>query len=274
MPNLGSILPKLLAFIRKDYQVESSYKMAFTLSIISSFLPLIAFYFIGQLMSQNAVDSLEKYGGDYFAFALVGLSFSRYFQLAISTFSNSIRRAQMAGCLEAILSSRTDPREMIIYSSVYSFLASGIQLVLMFFIGWLFLDFSFASINILSTGVALFLSLITFVSLGIFSAAGTIVFKKGEPFAWFFGAFSALFGGVYFPVSIMPDWLEQISVVVPIHYALEALRMTILQGSSITAISHQLLVLAFMAVCLFPLSVWMFVWAVEKGKKDGSLMHY
>jgi len=265
---------KLLAFVRKDYLIESSYKMAFILSIIGSFFPLVTFFFIGTLVDRSSGDILAKYGGDYFSFALVGLAFSRYFQLAISTFSSSMQRAQMAGCLEAILSSRTDPRAVVIYSSVYSFLSSAAQLVFMFLMGTLIFGFSFSAMNVPAFLLTLVFALITFIGMGILSAAGTIIFKKGEPFAWFFGAFSSLFGGVYFPVEIMPDWLESISVVVPISYALEALRLSILKGYSIDMISHHLLVLGIMALVLFTLSIQAFQWAVEKGKRDGTLIYY
>lgn len=265
---------KLRAFVHKDYLVESSYKMAFALSMIGSFFPLITFFFIGELVGNNSGDTLARYGGDYFSFALVGLAFSRYFQLAISTFSSSMQRAQMAGCLEAILSSRTDPRAVVIYSSVYSFLSSAAQLIFMFLAGVLFFGFSFSAMNIPAFLLTLVFALLTFIGMGVLSAAGTIVFKKGEPFAWFFGAFSSLFGGVYFPIEIMPDWLEGISVIVPIRYALEALRLSILKGYSIDMISDHLFVLGGMAVVLFTLSVQAFQWAVEKGKRDGTLMHY
>ena len=225
-------------------------------------------------MVGNESNGLEKYGGEYFPFALVGIAFTRYFQMAIDVFTSTMRRAQMVGCLEAILSSQSNPKSVVLFSSIYSFISAGVQLVFMFIIAALFLGFSFSNVNILPSILAVVLSIILFISLGIFSASGTIIFKKGEPFGWFFGTLSALFGGAFFPIEVMPDWMQAISIIVPITYSLEALRLTILQGHSILMVSNHLIILGSMSLVLFPLSLKTFQWAVEKGKRDGSLMDY
>lgn len=267
-----STFHKLKAFFLKDYRIDASYKLAYVLSIVNSFFPLLSFFFIGKIVGDT--ESLEPYGGDYFSFALIGLSFSRYFQLAISTFSNSISRAQMAGCLEAILSSQTSPQAVVLLSSVYSFISAGVQLLVMLIAGTLIFGADFSHINIPAALVAFALSLATFVGLGVVSAAGTIIFKKGEPFGWLFGAVSGLLGGAVFPVSVFPEWLQVLSKVIPIRYALEALRMSMLRGQGIGAISDELVVLGGMAMAMLPLSLWIFTMAVERGKRTGTLVHY
>ena len=268
------ILTKLQSFIRRDYIIASSYKLNFFLSFLSSTFPVISLFFISKLVGGSSTSSLEKYGGSYFSFALIGISFTRFFQLAVDTFSGSIKRAQSAGCLEAILSSQTDSKTVVVLSSVYSFLSSGIQLIFMILLGILFFNFSFANCNILSTSISFLISLIAFVSIGIFSAAGTVIFKQGEPVGWFFGAVSALLSGSVFPVSVMPEWLQYISAILPTTYALDALRLSMLQNFSLDMLGYRLVILATMALILFPLSLKTFQWAVERGKKDGTLMQY
>ncbi|MCT1525057.1 ABC transporter permease [Sphingobacterium hotanense] len=218
--------------------------------------------------------SLEKYGGDYFSFALIGISFTRFFQLAVDTFSGNIKRAQMAGCLEAILSSQTDSKTVVLLSSLYSFFAAGIQLFFMFALGSLFLGFDFSNTNTLALIFSLLISFMAFISLGIFSAAGTVIFKQGEPVGWLFGAISALVGGAMFPVSIMPEWLQYISKIFPTTHALDVIRLAILKGYSIDMMWRELFTLSIMSCVLFPLSLRTFNWAVEKGKRDGTLMSY
>lgn len=267
-------LNKVIAFIKRDFIIEKSYKMAFFLNIINSLFPVLSFYFIAKLVDGGNAEGLVKYGGDYFAFALIGISFTRYFQLAINTFSGTMRRAQMEGCLEAILSSQTPSDRIVMYSSVYSFLSSGVQLIMMFLFGWLFLNFSFAETNFPALIVTIIFSVLTFISLGILSAAGTIIFKKGEPFGWIFGTISGILGGAIFPIEVMPESLQVVSYIVPITYSLDAIRLSMLQGYSIEMISSQLIILATMGLVLFPLSLYAFKWTINKGKKDGTLLHY
>ncbi len=263
---------KAAAFIRKDFLIESGYKMAFAITLLNAVFPILSFFFVGKLVNQS--DSLARYGGNYFSFALVGIAFTSYFTLAVGTFSSTMRRSQMAGCLEAILSSQTSTTAIVLMSSLYSFISSGIQLILVFSIGVLFLHFDLSQVNLPSTIVVFALSLLIFVSLGIISAAGTIIFKQGEPFGWIFGGFSSLIGGAFFPVSVMPQWLQYISVLMPVTHALEALRLAMLQHYSIAMLWPRILTLLCIGLLLFPLSIAFFNWSVKKGKKDGTLMQY
>jgi ABC-2 type transport system permease protein len=264
---------KIVAFIKKDFLIESGYKMAFAITVLNTVFPVLSFFFIDKIVDQNTL-SLQRYGCNYFSFALVGIAFTTYFTLAVGTFSNAIRRSQMAGCLEAILSSQTSTTSVVLMSSLYSFISAGIQLIIIFLIGICFLKFDISNINILSTLVAFICSLVIFISMGIISAAGTIIFKQGEPFGWIFGGLSSLLGGALFPIAIMPQWLQYLSAIIPVTYALETLRLTILKGLTISVLWPQLLLLLTIAVVLFPASILFFNWAVVNGKKDGSLMQY
>lgn len=268
------IYTKAKYFLKRDFVIESSYKLNFILTFINSAFPVISFFFVSKLVTEPDSLSLQKYGGDYFSFALIGICFTRFFQLAVDTFSGNIKRAQMAGCLEAILSSQTDAKIVVLLSSIYSFISAGVQLLFMFLVGAVFFNFDLSHINITATVISLIASLLTFVSLGIFSAAGTVVFKQGEPIGWLFGAVSALLGGALYPVEVMPLWLQYISLIFPITHALDAIRLAVLQGYTVSMLGNQLLILVAMSLILFPLSLKTFKWAVERGKKDGTLMQY
>lgn len=267
-------LSKTRAFIRKDFLIESSYKVAFLITLISAVFPVMAFFFIGQMVSGPHATALERYGNNYFSFSLVGFAFSNYFIVAVNTFSTSMRRAQTAGCLEAIMSSQTGPASVVLMSSFYSFLSAGIQLVFVFLVGTLVLHFDFSRADLLAAVIVLFLSVIVFIAIGILSAAGTIVFKQGEPVGWIAGGISSILGGVYFPVSMMPGWLRFIAHLVPTTYSLDALRLAILQGYPLSGLSSQIIILALFAICLLPLSLYLFTRAIEQGKRTGTLMQY
>jgi ABC-2 type transport system permease protein len=267
-------LYKLSAFIKRDFTILLSYKMALITTTVGTIFPLLSYFFISKMVPGNAQESLVQYGGDYFSFTLIGIAFTTYFTMAVQEFSATTRRDQMAGCLEALLSSQTDTKSIIFMSAIFKFIHNGLILVFMFVVAGLFLGFDFSNINIPSFAVTLVLSLIVFISLGVFSAAGTIIFKQGEPFGIIFGSLSSLLGGAVFPVAILPFGLKIFSYVIPITYSLEALRLSILQGYSIAMLSKQLIILFCIALLVFPLSLKFFEWAVEKGKREGTLMQY
>jgi ABC-2 type transport system permease protein len=68
--------------------------------------------------------------------------------------------------------------------------------------------------------------------------------------------------------------MQKLSFLVPITYSLDALRMTILRGSTIAAVAKPVGTLAVMAVVLLPASVAIFAAAVRRGRKEGTLTQY
>lgn len=264
---------KLGSFIKKDYLIESSYKLNFILTFLSSIFPIATVYFIGKMLNSASFE-ITRYGGKYFPFALIGVAFCRFFQVAIDTFSGNIKRSQMAGCLEAILSSQTGAKSVVLFSAIYSFISALIQLIVMLILSCALFNFGLLNINIPASLLVFFLSLVIFISLGILSAAGTVVFKQGEPVAWLFGLLSSLLGGAMFPVQLMPSWMQLIAKAFPITYTLDALRLAMLNNYSIAMLSSELLILLIIALILFPLSLIIFEFTIEKGKRDGTLMLY
>ncbi|HNV22279.1 MAG TPA: ABC transporter permease, partial [Candidatus Hydrogenedentes bacterium] len=140
-------LRKAWAFIKRDFQSESSYKINYMLRVASSLLWIVLFYFLSKIVDSSEA-SLVKYGGNYFSFVLIGLAFSRYFQLALGTFSGSIQRAQATGCLEAMLSTQTAPQACVLFSSLYALIESLVQLVIVLGAGVVFFDVDFTQTNI------------------------------------------------------------------------------------------------------------------------------
>jgi ABC-2 type transport system permease protein len=269
------LIRKAVAFIKRDFIIESSYKFAFVLELLISVFPVFSFYFVAKLVGRSdQAASLAQYGGDYFPFVLIGVAFTQYFILALGAFSDSIRRAQMAGCLEAMLSTRTQPELIIVFSALYSFFMKTIHIALILIIGVFLLGADLGRANLLSALLTIVLTMLAFSSFGIFSASVIIILKKGDPFMWLLGSLSSLLGGALFPVSIMPEWMRVISAFIPMTHALEAMRLSVLQGYSVQMLWKQFIILAAMATILLPISVVIFSWAVARGRRDGTLMHY
>ena len=120
----------------------------------------------------------------------------------------------------------------------------------------------------------LILSIISFASIGIIAASVIMVIKRGDPVTGFVSGLASLIGGVYYPVEILPSWLQVIANLLPITYALRVMRLTLLLGASWADVAADLLVLALFSVLLLPLSLMLFRYAVERARADGSLAHY
>jgi ABC-2 type transport system permease protein len=128
--------------------------------------------------------------------------------------------------------------------------------------------------NLTGAFVILLLTITSFTSVGIISASFVMVLKRGDPVAWLFTGLSALLGGLYYPVSVLPEWLRYVSYLLPVTYALEGMRLALLKGYSLHELLPDIIALALFSCIMIPLSIAIFGYAVKRAKKEGSLTQY
>lgn len=269
-----ALLRKARAFVQRDFRIECGYKASFFMSIFQSMSLLVFFYFLGKLITPRSSAALSRFGGLYFPFAIIGLAFARYFDLTLKMFSESIRSAQMTGCLEAMLSSQTGCVAVVLMSSLYALISGAVQLLVILVAGVLAFGVDLSRMNVPATLLVLVLSIAIFVAFGVLSAAMVVWLKKGDPITWILGGFGSILGGAYFPIDVMPTWMQKASLVIPITYSLDALRLTMLRGYSVTLVAKPVATLVAIAVILLPASIVLFAAAIRNGRKEGTLMQY
>ena len=262
------------AFLKRDLSLSLSYRLSFLLQLVGIFFSVSTFYFLSQLFGAALVPQLDQYGGDYFSFVLIGLAFTGYISLSLSNFAASIREGQMMGTLEIMLLSPTRLSTILISSSLWSYLLATVHTLVYLIMGVLIFGFNVSQINIISALVVLVLSIASFSGIGILSAAVVMLVKKGDPIAWLFGGVSSLLAGVFYPISVLPDWLEPLSRFLPLTYALDAMRLAVLKGSSLAELRFDILVLLGFTLILTPLAFIAFSKALKRAKIEGSLTQY
>jgi len=267
-------LDKPLAFLKKDFIEQASYKFNFITQFVGIFFSTILFFFVSKLIGNAASPYLTPYGGNYFSFVLIGIAFSSYLSLALSSFSSAISSAQMTGTLEALIVTQTEIPTIIVCSSLYSFILTSFRVVLYLLLGAFVFGVKMSLQGVPIALLILVLTIISFSSLGIISASFIMVLKKGDPFMWVFTTLSWFLGGVYYPITVLPSWLSKFSYFLPITYAMEGMRLALLQGYSFYQLKFHLGILLLFSIIMLPLSVYSFVFAVRKAKRDGSLTHY
>jgi len=268
------ILQKILAFLKRDFRTELSYRLAFFMRFFGIFFSVAIFFFISKLFGTAVNPYLSAYGGDYFSFVLIGIAFSGFLGTGLNTFSSSISSAQSQGTLEAMLVTPTRLSSIIIFSSFWNFLFTSINVLVYLLFGALIFGVDLSRANLFPALLIIFLTVTAFSGLGIISASFIMVLKRGDPVNWLFGSISSLMGGTYFPIAVLPAWLQKFSYLFPIFYSLRAMRHALLQGYSIASLAPDILALAAFSGIIIPLSILVFKYAVKRAKIDGSLVTY
>ncbi|MFZ2199074.1 MAG: ABC transporter permease [Thermodesulfovibrionales bacterium] len=269
-----ALLKKPLIFLWRDFIEETSYKLSFAMSIFGILSSTLVYFFLSKLLGDAGLKFLQPYGGNYFSFVLIGVAFFSYLGVSVKGISNSIREGQKLGTLEALLVTQTEIPTIIVSSSLYSFLWASFKVAVYLFLGIVLFGIDIGHANLAGAFLILILTITSFISFGIISASFVMVLKKGDPVGWLFTSLSALLGGLYYPVSVLPDWLQHLSYVLPVTYALEGMRLALLKGYSFHELFPNIIALVLFSCIMIPLSIVIFGYAVKRAKEEGSLTHY
>lgn len=270
----NSQLSILSAFLWRDILNEISYKLSFFLQLLGIFPVVLMFFFLSRLVGTTISGPLEPYGGSYFPFVLIGIAVQNYLTLSLSRFSGSLRESQLSGTLEAVLATPVHLPCFLMGSTAYSFVFNALRIFIYLALGSLLFDVHFNWARLPAALGIICLTIAAFSCLGIFSASFIMLFKRGDPVNWGFNVISWLLGGVYYPVNILPLWLQKVAFFIPMTHSLEALRLILLTSQGLSSISKHLLVLGLWAVIGLPLSLLCFRYALHQARVKGTLGHY
>ncbi len=264
----------MLAFIRRDFLTEKSYRLSFALGALATLANLAVFFFIGKLFGGALAPGLEPYGAGYFAYVFTALAFFGYIGTGAGSYAGRLRLEQTQGTLEASLSTPVGILPLLAAMSAWNFLFASFELVVYALAGVFIFKLKLPLANWPLAALVFALSAACFAALGILSSCFVVLFKRGNPLAWVLNNFEGLLGGVYFPVAVLPAWLLGISKLLPVTYAVRAFQLALHKGAGFSAISGDLLALLAFDLALIPLSVWLFALSVKRARKTGTLGGY
>jgi ABC-2 type transport system permease protein len=268
------MMRKLLAFLKRDLLELVSYRFRLFLSLGGMLVGVFFLYFIGRTFNNSFSEYLARYGNDYFAFALLGMSVSSFVSTGLYSLATQVREAQVQGTLEALLVTPTSPNMILFGNSLWSFLESFLDSLLYLGIAIVIIGLKVSMIQIALVLLILGLTFLCFLSLGMISAAFIMAFKQGNPINLLFGTSSYFLGGLLFPVEVLPLPLQKASFFLPITHAARAVREILLvpgnQGDWLSTI----IFLGAFALIVGPAGLCLLRLSLSRAKREGSLVQF
>jgi ABC-2 type transport system permease protein len=273
-PGFALTLRKLGLLFRRDFAVARSYRAAFVVELFQALLGAATFYFLSRFVESPTLQKSLPPGSDYFSFALVGVAFFDYLSVALGTFDGSLQEARQNGTLENLLVTQTSLPVILAGSSLYPFALLSLRTAI--YIGWgaILFGFPLHGANWLGALLVLAASVLAFSGLGILSASYLLIFKRGNPVNWVILGLSSVVGGMMYPITVLPRWLQYVARLIPVTYSLEGMRAAILGHASIGELLPSIAGLLVFAAVFLPLSFAIFSWALRRMKITGTLTHF
>ena len=120
MTTLHLFLVRCWAFVARDFRSEASYRLYFVMQLGSLAWFMVLCWFISQLVGEDRPE-LQRYGGNYFTFVIIGYAPLEYLRVGVLGFSSRIREAQSLGTLEALLVTRAGIPTIVFGSVGYAY---------------------------------------------------------------------------------------------------------------------------------------------------------
>ena len=112
-------------------------------------------------------------------------------------------------------------------------------------LGNIFLIYGFTSIY-----------LILILGIGLFISNHTETQQQAMFIAWFFTVIFILMSGLFTPIESMPNWAQKVTLLNPIRYFVEVIRMVMLKGAGFSDIKNQIAIITIYAFAINGFAVW------------------
>ena len=120
--------------------------------------------------------------------------------------------------------------------------------------------------------VVLIVASISFIGIGMMTAVLPLISpEKGTQLGFVAQGLLLVVSGVYYPVSVLPDWMQWLAKISPATYALRGCRAAIIDGAGVTALWPEIWALLVIGAVSVPLGLWTFRTGERYAKKHGKL---
>ncbi|TRX24187.1 ABC transporter permease [Flavobacterium franklandianum] len=98
--------------------------------------------------------------------------------------------------------------------------------------------------------------LLVILGIGLIISNNSDTQQQAMFIAWFFSVIFILMSGLFTPIESMPQWAQNLTLLNPILYFVEIIRMVMLKGATFSDISRPFFIIIFYAFALNGIAVW------------------
>jgi ABC-2 type transport system permease protein len=155
-----------------------------------------------------------------------------------------------------------------IFAVFYSLIFSSIILVVTVFL----FDIDMTGANMFGGMLMLIVGSLSFIGVGIMGSVLPLLFpERGSQMTHVIIAVLLLVSGVYYPVSVLPEFLQKLAVISPATYVLDGTRLALLQGTPTQELWPFIWPTLIMGLIAIPVGLWVFGMAERYAKRAGKL---
>jgi ABC-2 type transport system permease protein len=204
---------------------------------------------------------------------IIGAVFWNYLSVVFSWIAETIAVERWEGTLEYTFMAPVRRWTQLLGSCLYAMAYGLVHTLAMLLVLVLFFpQLHPESMNLLTAAAFVLLGSFSFVGIGMMAAILPLLYvERGAQMTFVLQSCLLLVSGVYYPVSVLPGWMQVLSHLSPATYVLAGVRAGLLDGTPVTALWGNVLPLVAMGIALIPAGLWAFGRAERYAKRTGKL---
>ncbi len=265
------------------YELRASYAFVErNLNLVKRYMGWEIVWFAYSLASALSITyigaAMERISGadvntDYLVlYLLIGTLVWRFLSILFNDISEMIQWERWEGTIEYTLMAPIHRLTHMVGQTLFAILHGALFTLGIAVIIILFFDVSLEGANVLGALLVLLAGSFSFIGLGIMASVLPLLFpERGAQMTNVVQALLLLFSGVYYPVEVLPGWMEAIARVSPATYVLVNIRAALLQGEPTRSLLPIIVLLSLAGVILTFVGLWVFRQAELYAKRTGRL---
>lgn len=263
-------LSAVRAFILRDLDLTKRYLGWDIVWLVYNLMNAVMIGLIG--LSSGAAPAHVLGGQPYVFYLLIGAIMWSYLAVQFIIIAETVAWERWEGTLEYTFMAPIHRLTHLFGVCAFATIYGVVRIILMLTILVLAFHLNLTGANLLSALVVLIVASFAISGVGLIAAVMPLLSpEKGAQGTHILVAALLLVSGVYYPIDVLPAWLQPCAYISPAYWALIAQRKALLVGTPLWELGPELLGLLVSGLVFIPLGYLVFCWGENYAKRTGLL---
>ncbi len=203
---------------------------------------------------------------------VIGAIFWNFLSLVFEFIAETVQWERWEGTLEYTFMAPVRRYAQLLGSAVYAIVYGLIHTAVVLAVLALFFQLDLSHANFATVLTFIGLGSLSFIGIGIAAAILPLMYvERGAQMVFVIQSVLLLVSGVYYPITVLPGWMQVIAHVSPATYVIDGVRRGVIEGTPVSQLVGDIWPLVLLGIILIPLGMWTFGRAERYAKRTGKL---
>ncbi len=205
-------------------------------------------------------------------YLIIGTLVWRYLSNIFILTSEVIAWERWEGTIEYTLMAPVQRWVHLVGQTGYSLLYSLITTLIIGIAMALFFELDLSGANLIGATAVILGGSLSLIAIGIIASILPLLYpERGAQMTHVIQASFLLISGVYYPISVLPEWMQTLAIFSPVTYVLDGTRAAILEGAALPDLMDYIVPLLILGIIALPVGIRAFKAAENYAKRSGKL---